>query len=156
VAINREKDDTGPLEAVEDAAEAVEDAAEEVLSRFQRFREAVRRNRALDTTWRIGVFTVGVTVLVGGLIMMVAPGPGILGIILGLAILATEFAWAQRALHHARAAAERAKEKALDPRTKRRNMILGVLGGILVGAALIAYLMVYGFTMPWAIDDWTP
>lgn len=149
MAIDREKGDTGPFEAAEDAAE-------DVLSGFKRFREYLRRNRVLDTTWRIGVFTVGVTVLIGGLVMMVAPGPGILGIIVGLAILATEFAWAQRALHRARAAAERAKEKALDPRTKRRNMILGIIGGLLVGAAVIAYLMIYDFTLPWHIKDWTP
>lgn len=149
MAIKHDKDDTGP-------GHAVGDKAAEAVSGFRRFREYIGRNRILDTTWRIGVFTVGVTVLVGGLIMMVAPGPGILGIILGLAILATEFAWAQRALHRAKAAAERAKEKALDPRTKRRNMILGVVGGLLVGAAGIAYLMVYDFTLPWNIDDWTP
>ncbi|MFI0453530.1 PGPGW domain-containing protein [Actinomadura sp. 6N118] len=123
---------------------------------FTRFREFVRRNRLLNTTWRLGVFTVGVTVLIGGLIMMVAPGPGILGIIVGLAILATEFAWAQRALHHAKQAAEKAKEKALDPRKKRRNTILAIVGGILVGAAVIAYLVVYSFNLPWNIEDWTP
>ncbi|MBA9005031.1 MULTISPECIES: PGPGW domain-containing protein [Thermomonospora] len=140
----------------EDAGEAVKDAAEAITGRFQRFRAFIRRNRLLNTTWRIGVFTVGVTVLAGGLVMMIAPGPGILGIIVGLAILATEFAWAQRALHRAKAAAEKAKEKALDPRTKRRNTILAVIGGLLGGAAVIAYLVVYQFTLPWNIVDYTP
>jgi hypothetical protein len=37
--------------------------------------------------------------------MMVTPGPGILVIIAGLAVLATEYAWAQRTL-------ERTKERA--------------------------------------------
>ncbi|MFD0691968.1 PGPGW domain-containing protein [Actinomadura fibrosa] len=120
---------------------------------FQRFRESIRRNPILNTAWRVGVFTVGLTVLVGGLVMMVTPGPGIVAIVLGLAILATEFAWAQRALHRAKAAAERAKEKALDPRKKRRNAILGVVGGLLVGAAVIAYLVVYDFTLPWNVED---
>jgi uncharacterized protein (TIGR02611 family) len=123
---------------------------------YARFRAYVRRNALLNTTWRIGVFTVGVTVLVGGLVMMIAPGPGILGIVVGLAILATEFAWAKRALHHAKQAAEKAKEKALDPRTKRRNTILAVLGGILAGAAVLAYLVIYDFTLPWDIQDYTP
>ncbi|WP_019634116.1 TIGR02611 family protein [Actinomadura atramentaria] len=123
---------------------------------MSRFRERIRRNPLLNTTWRIGVFTVGMTVLVGGLVMMVAPGPGILGIVVGLAILATEFAWAQRALHHARRAAEKAKEKALDPRTKRRNTVLAVLGGLVGGAAVIAYLVLYHFHLPWNIADWTP
>ncbi|MFC0042216.1 PGPGW domain-containing protein [Actinomadura rayongensis] len=124
--------------------------------RLHRFRERIRRNALLNTTWRIGVFTVGMTVLIGGLVMMVAPGPGILGIIVGLAILASEFAWAQRALHHAKVAAEKAKEKALDPRTKRRNSILAVLGGLVCGAAVIAYLCLYHFNLPWNVADWTP
>ncbi|MBO2450866.1 PGPGW domain-containing protein [Actinomadura barringtoniae] len=133
---------------------AIED--EKDANALVRFREHLRRNRLLDTTWRIGVFTVGMTVLVGGLVMMVAPGPGILGIIVGLAILATEFAWAQRALHRARQAAEKAKEKALDPKAKRRNTILAVITGILIGAAVIAYLKIYDFHLPWNIQDWTP
>ncbi|GLZ05704.1 hypothetical protein Acsp03_31700 [Actinomadura sp. NBRC 104412] len=123
---------------------------------YARFRAYIRRNALLNTAWRIGVFTVGVTVLAGGLIMMITPGPGILGLILGLAILATEFAWAQRALHRAKEAAEKAKEKALDPRKKRRNTITAVTLGILAGAAVIAYLVVYDFTLPWAIADYTP
>ncbi|WP_067467889.1 PGPGW domain-containing protein [Actinomadura macra] len=122
---------------------------------FHRFRETLRRNAILNTAWRVGVFTVGATVLVGGLVMMVTPGPGIVGIVVGLAILATEFAWAQRALYRAKQAAERAKEKALDPRTKRRNTILAVLGGLLAGAAVIAYLVAYGFNLPWNVEDLT-
>ncbi|MCP9965125.1 PGPGW domain-containing protein [Actinomadura madurae] len=90
--------------------------------------------------------------------MMVTPGPGLLGIVIGLAILATEFAWAQRALHRAKTAADRAKEKALDPRTRRRNTILGALGAVLAAGALTAYLVIYGLTLPWNIEDptfWT-
>ncbi|MEW2354062.1 PGPGW domain-containing protein [Spirillospora sp. NPDC029432] len=143
MAIKHERESSPPQEAKDPGV-------------FVRFREYIRRNALLNTTWRIGVFTVGATVLVGGLIMMIAPGPGILGIIVGLAILATEFAWAQRALHRARAAAEKAKEKALDPRTKRRNTILAIIGGLLAGAAVIAYLVVYDFTLPWDVRDYTP
>lgn len=122
---------------------------------FRRFREAMRRNALLNTAWRIGVFTVGITVALGGTVMMITPGPGMLGIIVGLAILATEFAWARRALNHAKAAAERAKERALDPKKKRRNAILGVTGGVLVGAAIVGYLAVYDFVLPWQIEDVT-
>jgi uncharacterized protein (TIGR02611 family) len=90
--------------------------------------------------------------------MMVTPGPGLVGILVGLAILATEFAWAQRALHRARTAADHAKQKALDPRKRRRNTILGVLAALLAAAAVAAYLAVYGPVLPWKIDDptfWT-
>jgi tellurite resistance protein TerC len=43
--------------------------------------------------------SVGVTVLVIGVALLVLPGPGIVVILVGLAILATEFAWAKRRLH---------------------------------------------------------
>jgi uncharacterized protein (TIGR02611 family) len=122
------------------------------LSGFKRFREFVRRYRLLNTTWQIGVFTVGATVLVAGLVMMVTPGPGWIAIFVGLAILATEFAWAQTALHKAKQAAEKAKEKALDPRVRKRNQIIAVVFGLLVGAAVTAYLIVYGFNLPWNTD----
>ena len=39
---------------------------------------------------------IGFTVLILGVIMLVTPGPGIVTIILGLAILGTEFVWAKR------------------------------------------------------------
>lgn len=123
---------------------------------LHRFREYIRRNTILNTTWQIGVFTVGVTVLAAGLVMMIAPGPGILGIVVGLAILATEFTWAQRALHRAKQAADKAKEKALDPRKKRRNTIMAVILGVLGGAAVTAYLIVYGLNLPWNLTDLTP
>ncbi|MFD0899126.1 PGPGW domain-containing protein [Actinomadura sediminis] len=120
---------------------------------YGRFRDTMRRNALLNTAWRVGVFTVGATVALGGLVMMITPGPGMLGIIVGLAILATEFAWARRALNHAKAAAERAKERALDPRRRRRNLVLGVTGGLVAGAAIVGYLAVYDFVLPWQIQD---
>ncbi|TDE33506.1 TIGR02611 family protein [Actinomadura sp. 6K520] len=126
--------------------------------RHHRFRERIRRNALLYTAWRAGVFTIGSAVLIGGLIMMVTPGPGLVGIVVGLAILSTEFAWAQRALHRAKAAADRAKEQAFDPRRRRRNLILGTVTTILVAAAATAYLAIYGLKVPWHIEDpafWT-
>ena len=44
---------------------------------------------------RIVVAIVGLTVLVAGLVMLVTPGPALLVIPLGLAILGIEFAWAR-------------------------------------------------------------
>lgn len=124
--------------------------------RYHRFREVMRQNPLLYTTWRVGVFTVGFVVLLAGVAMMVLPGPGMLAIVVGLAILATEFVWAQRALGKAKAAAEKAKEKALDPRTRRRNTILAVITGLLAAAALIAYLRIVGTDLPWNVDWSSP
>jgi len=48
------------------------------------------------------VLAIGLTVLATGVAMLVLPGPGVLVIIVGLAILATEFAWAGYLLEQAR------------------------------------------------------
>lgn len=45
---------------------------------------------------RIAIAVVGLTLLVLGVIMLVAPGPGLIVIPVGLAILGLEFAWARR------------------------------------------------------------
>jgi tellurite resistance protein TerC len=44
---------------------------------------------------RMVVAVIGGTILLGGVIMLVTPGPGIAIVLLGLAILAIEFAWAK-------------------------------------------------------------
>ncbi|MDA2806893.1 PGPGW domain-containing protein [Nocardiopsis sp. LSu2-4] len=75
----------------------------------------------LHVTWRTLVTIVGGTVLAAGIIMCVTPGPGAAGIVLGLAILATEYAWARGLLHRARMWARRAKEAALEADRKRRE-----------------------------------
>lgn len=52
----------------------------------------------VKSTRRIVVLVTGTTVLLVGLLMVVMPGPAILVIPAGLAILATEFIWARRTL----------------------------------------------------------
>ncbi|HZD81205.1 MAG TPA: PGPGW domain-containing protein [Actinomycetota bacterium] len=60
---------------------------------------------------RIAVTIGGMMLLVAGMIMMVTPGPGLVVIIAGLAVLATEYVWAQRALNLAKRKAQQAKDK---------------------------------------------
>jgi uncharacterized protein (TIGR02611 family) len=64
-------------------------------------------------TWRATVSAVGFALIVLGAIMVVTPGPGLLVIIAGLAILATQYAWAERALDAAKTRAAKAKEAAM-------------------------------------------
>jgi uncharacterized protein (TIGR02611 family) len=52
--------------------------------------------------YRVGVAVIGTLVLVAGIVMIPYPGPGWLVVFAGLAILATEFAWARRALRYVR------------------------------------------------------
>lgn len=51
---------------------------------------------------RVGIAIVGGIVLVVGIVAIPYPGPGWLIVFTGLAILATEFTWAQRVLEFAR------------------------------------------------------
>ena len=51
---------------------------------------------------RLVVLVVGIGLLGAGIAMIPLPGPGILVSVLGLIILATEFAWAERALDRVR------------------------------------------------------
>lgn len=63
----------------------------------------------LRSSKRIAVLAVGVALLAAGIVMLVVPGPGLLVIVGGLAVLATEFAWAEAMLDRARDTATRAK-----------------------------------------------
>jgi len=58
---------------------------------------------------RVIKIVMGFTVLAAGVAMLVLPGPGIVTIMLGLAILGAEYVWARRLL-------DRMKTKARDAR----------------------------------------
>ena len=47
---------------------------------------------------KVIVAVIGTTVMAGGIALIVVPGPAVIVIPLGLAILATEFFWARRLL----------------------------------------------------------
>lgn len=64
---------------------------------------------------RAVVAVIGFTVLLIGVAMVVLPGPAILVIPLGLAILATEFVWARRLLEKARATIARKESRRKEP-----------------------------------------
>ena len=66
-----------------------------------------------DIRWlrRVIVAVIGFTVLLIGVAMMVLPGPAVVVIPLGLAILATEFVWARRVLKKAKDYYEKGKKK---------------------------------------------
>lgn len=60
-------------------------------------------NGALRLAKKIAVATVGASVVLVGIVMIVTPGPAIVVIPAGLAILAVEFAWARRWLRRVKA-----------------------------------------------------
>ena len=69
---------------------------------------------------RLSVAALGLAVLAVGLVLLVTPGPGLLVIIAGLAILAHQFAWAAVALEKAKARAAQARDAAMR-RSPRRT-----------------------------------
>lgn len=75
----------------------------------------------LQSGKRIAVFAVGVALVACGVALLVLPGPGLLVIIAGLAVLATEFAWAERLLDQAKAQASKAGERAKRSLFRRRR-----------------------------------
>jgi len=77
-------------------------AAESGSSERHPFRQFFARHRGLDLTYRVVVAVIGSAVVVGGIVLIPLPGPGWLIVFGGLAILATEFAWAGRLLDFAR------------------------------------------------------
>ena len=52
---------------------------------------------------------IGLTILLLGVVMIVLPGPAIVFIPLGLAVLASEYAWARRIIRRGRVFVEKAK-----------------------------------------------
>jgi len=83
------------------------------VARWVRFPFDVTIRFMLRNGKRIAITAVGVVLLLVGLAMMVLPGPGVLLIIAGLAVLATEYVWAQRMLNYAKDKAEQAKNRVL-------------------------------------------
>ncbi|GAA3746383.1 hypothetical protein GCM10022402_27370 [Salinactinospora qingdaonensis] len=73
----------------------------------------------LHWTWCSAVILVGGVTLLAGIVMCVTPGPGVAGIVLGLAILASEFAWARGLLRRARLWAHHTKEMAIQQSSLR-------------------------------------
>lgn len=61
---------------------------------------------AFRSSKRIAVTVVGGALVVGGIAMLVLPGPGILVVAAGFAVLGTEYAWAAHALDRTKATVE--------------------------------------------------
>ncbi|MFJ3697977.1 TIGR02611 family protein [Streptomyces sp. NPDC090052] len=113
----------------------------------------VRKSRALRLSWQVGVFLVGLAVVAAGVVMLPLPGPGWLVIFGGMAVWATEFVWAQLVLRWTRRKVAGAARKALDPRVRRRNLILLTAGLVIVAVLLAIYVRQFGVVMPWKIRE---
>ncbi|MEW1912301.1 TIGR02611 family protein [Kitasatospora sp. NPDC085895] len=109
----------------------------------------IRRSRPLHLSWQVVVFLVGLAVVGLGVVLLPLPGPGWVVIFLGMGVWATEFVWAQLVLRWTRRKVAEAAERALDPKVRRRNITLTVIGLVIIGALLGWYLWRYGAVLPW-------
>ncbi len=80
---------------------------------------APERPSAVAWRWvrRIAVLMLGIPLVIIGLLLLVAPGPGTPVLLAGLAILAIEFAWARRRMHDLRSMARRILKRGDDAAT---------------------------------------
>ena len=72
-----------------------EDPERRIRRRMRLMREWVAAHPRMEFAYRAAVAIVGVTMVIGGLILVPLPGPGWLIVFLGLAVLGTEFHWAR-------------------------------------------------------------
>ncbi|HEY0905411.1 MAG TPA: PGPGW domain-containing protein [Marmoricola sp.] len=145
-------EDTGDLEHALAAARTREEDEQHWWDRVNAY---LHRNKAMSATTKLVVTLLGSAVLMAGLVMMVTPGPGLLGIVAGLAILATEWDWAdrwlttaRRKLHEARLAAE-----AMDPRVRRRRVLLTTAGVVAAVVAATTYVLLQDWP-GWSVSVW--
>lgn len=105
---------------------------------IKRFRAKAKTTPAGELAWRIGVAVLGGTITALGAVFLITPGPGWLIIFAGLGILASEFAWAERALIKTKMVALRAAQKALPPGKRRLYISIAIIVVILIVIALLA------------------
>ena len=109
----------------------------------------------MSATTKIVVTLVGSAVLTAGMIMMVTPGPGLVGIAAGLAILSTEWDWADRWLQVARRKLDEALEGQTEEDTRRRRRRAWITTVVTVGTALFVTAYVALRDWPgWSITSW--
>jgi len=83
----------------------------------------MKKTKAGRFFWRVIIGIAGGAVTVLGAIALVGPGPGILIVIAGLGILASEFAWAARVMAHTKNYAQKAADKIGMPKWVQLSLI---------------------------------
>jgi Putative transmembrane protein (PGPGW) len=86
---------------------------------------------------RFAVTIIGVGLLLVGVGLMVLPGPGILLIVAGLAVLATEYVWAQRLLVRAKDRAEQVQEAAVASPIRTTGSLVFAAGMVALGVLML-------------------
>jgi uncharacterized protein (TIGR02611 family) len=106
---------------------------------MERVRARRERHRQRHRLYRIGFAALGFLVLAAGVVMLVTPGPGIPAIILGLAMLALEFAWAERWLERIVNRVEEAADQVRESSPAKRAALIAL--SVLALAAIIGVIV---------------
>ena len=121
-----------------------------VQDQVRRVRQRVQARPGGHAYWRVIVAVSGGVVVLAGLIMIPFPGPGWLVVFSGLAIWATEFAWAARLLSWTRqkvtVTSRWAMARPLWLRAIGTVIALGVTAAVIAGFA--AYQGWFGLSWP--------
>jgi uncharacterized protein (TIGR02611 family) len=108
---------------------------------IRRLAERRERHRQRSRPYRALVVVAGFTITLAGLVLLVTPGPALVVIPIGLALLALEFAWAERMLHYAIRRADDAKRRAES--SSRTERALGTVATLLTIAAIVTAAWVW-------------
>jgi uncharacterized protein (TIGR02611 family) len=108
---------------------------------IERVRARRDRHEERSRLFRIAFAGLGFLVCAAGLVMLVTPGPGIPVIILGLAMLALEFAWAERWLERVVDKAEQAVDQVTKGSPARQAAVLsaGLAGLVAIVVAVVLW-----------------
>ncbi|MFE1250092.1 TIGR02611 family protein [Streptomyces sp. NPDC058766] len=151
--MNAGSSEPGEVAVASDEAGTEEVCGEQERGLGSRAPQFIRARRLLHVSWQVGVFVIGLAVVVAGIIMLPLPGPGWVVIFGGMAIWATEFVWAQLVLRWTKRKVTEAAHRALDPRVRRRNIILTTVGLVIVAVLVGVYVWKFGIAMPWKIEN---
>jgi uncharacterized protein (TIGR02611 family) len=107
----------------------------ELVRKLQARRETHKdRGRVFRTLWVLA----GITVVLAGIAMVVFPGPAIVVIPVGLAMLSLEFCWAQRLLDHSLERGLDATDAVKNASPRQKALGAGGIALALAAAAAVA------------------
>lgn len=119
------------------------------------WRRKIRANPTTRLAYRITVGVLGTAVVLLGIVLLPAPGPGWLIIFFGLGILASEFEWAQRLLRYAKARVTSWTDWVGQQNWFVRALVgLGCLLVILAALYLVLWISDVPPWLPFGISEW--
>ena len=92
------------------------------------------------TLYKVVYLTAGITVTLAGIAMLALPGPALVVIPIGLAMLAVQFAWAENMLEKALAQAEKAQQTAKEA-SRTQKILSGIAIALGIAAAVAACML---------------